>query len=131
MIVAAAFFHELNREPKEKATVAISLTEDIKTVEDLVNDPRALLEQAQKNGRPVVIAEGGKPAVVMLKAERYEWLVHLVNFARLINEAEESIRQGKTITLEEFERELEKKYGYKLSVRNKPRRKSRLRSSSR
>jgi prevent-host-death family protein len=111
--------------------VAISLTEDIKTVEDLVNDPRALLKQAQRNGRPVVIAEGGKPAVVMLKAERYEWLVHLVNFARMMNEAEESIRKHGTITLEEFEREIEKKYGYKLSPRTKPARKVRQRSSSR
>jgi hypothetical protein len=106
MIVAASFLHELNRESKEKATVAISLTEDIKTVEDLVNDPRGVLKQAQANGGPVVIAEGGKPAVVMLKAEQYEWIVHLVNFGRKINEAEESIRKGKTIPAEEVFRKL-------------------------
>jgi prevent-host-death family protein len=87
--------------------VAISLSEDIKTVEDLVNDPRGLLKQAQRNGRPVAIAEAGKPAVVMLKAERYEWLVHLVNFARMMNEAEESIRAGRTRPVEEFFKELE------------------------
>jgi prevent-host-death family protein len=111
--------------------VAISISEDIKTVEDLVNDPRTLLEQAQRNGRPVVIAEAGKPTVVLLKAERYEWLVHVVNLARLLNEAEESIRTGGTISLDEFVREMEKKYGYKLSPRTKPARKSRHRSGSR
>jgi prevent-host-death family protein len=120
-----------NRNIRENITVSISITEDIKTVEDLVNNPRALVEQAQRNGRPVVIAEAGKPAVVMLRAECYEWLVHLVELARLLNEAEESIRTGGTIPLEEFGREMEKKYGYKLSPRAKPARKGRYRISSR
>jgi prevent-host-death family protein len=106
MIVQAARPQYLNREQQQETTVAISLTEDIKTVEDLVNDPRGLLEQAQRNGRPVVIAEAGKPAVVLLKAERYEWLMHLVTLSRMLNEAEESIRQGKTIPAEEVFKEL-------------------------
>ncbi len=104
--------------------MSISLTEDIKTVEDLEADPRALLEQAQRTRRPIVIAEAGKPAVVMLTAERYEWLVHLVNFSRLINEGEKSIREGGTIPLEDFIRDMEAKHGYKLSRRAKPTRKS-------
>lgn len=103
--------------------MAISLTEDIKTVEDLVNDPRALLKQAQRNGRPIVIAEGGKPAVVMLKAERYEWLVHLVNFARMMNEAEEDIRAGRVRPAEEFFKELENEG--KIPRRNRSRGRSR------
>jgi prevent-host-death family protein len=81
-------------------------------VEDLEADPRALLAQAQRTGRPLVIAEAGKPAVVLLTAERYEWLVHLVNFARLINEGEESIRKEGTRPLEDFIRDMEAKHGY-------------------
>ena len=87
--------------------MSIHLAEDVKTVDDLEANPRALLEQAQRTGRPVVIAEGGKPAVVMLTAERYEWLVHLVNFTRLINEAEADIRAGRTRPAEEVFKELE------------------------
>jgi prevent-host-death family protein len=87
--------------------VAISPTQDVKTVEDFVSAPRALLEQAQQTGRPIVIAEAGKPAVVLLSAERYEWLVHLLNFSRLVNEAEEDVRAGRTRPLEDFIRELE------------------------
>jgi PHD/YefM family antitoxin component YafN of YafNO toxin-antitoxin module len=131
MIARTARLEEVNRGRQESVTVSISLAEDIKTVEELVSDPRALLALAQRNGRPVVIAEGGKPTVVMLKAERYEWLVHLVKLARLLNESEESIRKHGTITLEEFEREVEKKYGYALSPRTKPARKGRQRSNSR
>ncbi len=124
MIGAMNDSHNPNRKKRESATVSISLAEDVKTVEDLVADPRALLDQAQRTGRPVVIAEAGKPAVVLLTAERYEWLVHLVNFARLINEGEESIRKEGTVPLEDFIRDMEAKHGYKLSRRAKPARKS-------
>jgi len=58
MIGPATDSHNPNRKLRESATVSISLTEDIKTVADLEADPRALLEQAQRAGRPVVIAEG-------------------------------------------------------------------------
>jgi prevent-host-death family protein len=100
----------------------ISLTEDVKTVDDLEAAPRALLEQAQRTGRPIVIAEAGKPAVVMLTAERYEWLIHLINFSRLINEAEAEVRAGKVRPVEEFIKELEDEG--KLPSRNRRARRS-------
>jgi prevent-host-death family protein len=86
--------------------VSISLAEDVKTVQDLEAAPRALVEQAQRTGRPIVIAEAGKPAVVLLTAERYEWLIHLRNLARLLNEAEADIRAGRTRPAEEVFEEL-------------------------
>jgi prevent-host-death family protein len=106
MIVLAVLLQPDNRRRPEETTMAISLTEDIKTVEDLVNDPRGLLKQARRNGRPVVIAEGGKPAVVMLKAERYEWLVHLVNLNKLLNEGVEDVLAGRVKPAEQVFREL-------------------------
>jgi prevent-host-death family protein len=91
----------------EAITMSISPAEDVKTVEDLEAAPRKLLEQARTTGRPVVIAEAGKPALVLLTAERYEWLVHLVNFSRLMNEGMEDLRAGRVRPLEEFIKELE------------------------
>jgi prevent-host-death family protein len=86
--------------------VSIQLTEDIKTVEDLEKAPRELLEQAHRTGRPVVIAEAGKPAVVLLKAERYEWLLHLVNLSRLLNEGLEDLLAGRVRPADEVFKEL-------------------------
>ena len=103
--------------------MAISLAEDIKTVDDLEKAPRALLEQVRRTNRPIVIAEAGKPTTVMLPAERYEWLVHLVNLSRLLNEGEEDIRAGRVRPLEEFIRELEDEG--KLPRRNQRSRRSR------
>jgi prevent-host-death family protein len=124
MIGSAETSHNPNRKTRESATVSISLSEDIKTLADLEADPRALVSQAQRTGRPVVIADAGKPAVVMLKAERYERLIHLLNLSRLLNEGEESIRKEGTISLEDFIRDMEKAHGYKLSRRTRPARKS-------
>lgn len=53
-----------------------------------------------------MIAEAGKPAVVMLTAERYEWLVHLQNLSRLLHEAEADIRTGRVRPAEEVFKEL-------------------------
>lgn len=114
--------HTPNRKKRESATVSISPAEDVKTVEDLETAPRALLEQARATGRPVIIAEAGKPSVVILAAERYEWLVHLVNLARLLNEAEADIRAGRTRPAEEFFKELEDEG--KLPRRNRRARRS-------
>jgi prevent-host-death family protein len=114
--------HNPNRKKREGATVSISPAEDVKTMEELATDPHRLVEQARATGRPVVIAETGKPSVVLLTAERYEWLVHLVNFARLINEAEAEIRAGKVRPVEEFIKELEDEG--KLPRRNRRARRS-------
>jgi prevent-host-death family protein len=96
----------VNRKRQKRTTVSIHLTEDIKTVEDLENAPRDLLEQAQRSGRPVIIAEAGKPAVVLLTAERYEWLIHLVNLSRMLNEGMEDVRAGRVRPAEEVFKEL-------------------------
>jgi prevent-host-death family protein len=86
--------------------VPISLAEDVKTVEDLEAAPRTLLEQARATGRPVVIAEAGKPSVVMLTAERYEWLIHVRNLSRLLHEGEADVRAGRVRPAEEVFKEL-------------------------
>ncbi len=90
----------------EATIMAISLAEDVKTVEDLEAAPRKLLEQARATGRPVVIAEAGKPSVVVLTAERYEWLIHLLNLSHMLNEGMEDLRAGRVKSVEDVFKEL-------------------------
>jgi prevent-host-death family protein len=87
--------------------MAISLTEDFKTAEELTNQTEAILEQVQKNGRPVVITHGGKPAAVLLDVAKYEWMVHLLNLSRLLNEGMEDVRAGRVRPAEEVFKELD------------------------
>src|SRR3989442_1175776 len=86
--------------------MAISLTEDFKTIEELREDPDAVVEQVHKTGRPVIVTTRGKPDVVMLDAAVYENRLKTVNMAHLIAEAEASIRVHGTRPVEEFMDEL-------------------------
>src|SRR5262245_13433706 len=86
--------------------MSISLTEDFKTAEELANQVQAILAQVRQNGRPVVVTQDGKPAAVLLDVARYEWMVHLLNLSRMLNEAEAEVRAGKTRPAEEFFKEL-------------------------
>jgi prevent-host-death family protein len=102
--------------------MAISLTEDFKTIEELRADPDAVLKQARKTGRPVVVTVRGKPDVVILDAAVYESRLKAMNMAHLIAEAEASIRTQGTRPVEEFMDELY--HEKKIPRRNRPRRRA-------
>src|SRR5436305_8363039 len=97
--------------------MSISLTEDFRTAEELANQTPAILEEVRKQKRPVVVTQDGKPAAVLLDVERYEWMVHLLNFTRMINEAEAEVRAGKTRPADEVFKEIlgEKRRAKKVS----------------
>jgi prevent-host-death family protein len=86
--------------------MAISLTEDVKTIEELREDPDAILKQIHKTGRPVVVTVRGKPDVVILGAAVYEDRLKTLNMAHLIAEAEASVRVHGTRPIKEFMNEL-------------------------
>jgi prevent-host-death family protein len=87
--------------------MTMSLTEDFKTVNELADQTRELLEQVRRTGRPMAITMDGKPAVVLLEAGHYEWLLHLLNLSRLLHQAEEDVRTGRVQPLEDFLKELD------------------------
>jgi prevent-host-death family protein len=97
--------------------MTISLTEDFKTVDELRQDPEAILTQVRNTGRPVVITHDGKPGAVMLPVEAFERLIHTVNLARLLAEGQEDLRAGRTQPLEEWMKEFER--ANKLPGRNR------------
>ena len=86
--------------------MSLILTEDYKTVEELRAAPDAILQQVEQSGRPVVLTDQGKPAVVLLAANHYEQLIHTLNLTRMLAEGERDIRAGRTRPAEEFFDEL-------------------------
>jgi prevent-host-death family protein len=82
--------------------MTISLTEDFKTVAELVNDPDGLLDQLKKTGRPINITRDGKPTAVILDVETFERLIQAINLAKFIGPAEEDVLAGRTKPLKEF-----------------------------
>jgi prevent-host-death family protein len=87
--------------------MTISLTEDFKTVAELVNDPDGLLDQLKKTGRPINITRDGKPTAVILDVETFERLIQAINLAKFIGPAEEDVLAGRTKPLKEFIEEFE------------------------
>ena len=86
--------------------MAISLMEDIKTMKEFQEQLPEAMKQIHRTGRPIIVTVGGKPDVVLLDAAVYERRLKTVNLARLLAEAENDVRTGKTRTASSFLSEL-------------------------
>jgi prevent-host-death family protein len=100
--------------------MTFSLTNDFKTADELASQTQEILEQVRSTGQEVAITMDGKPAVVLIAASRYEWMLHVLNLSRMLHEAEASVRNGRTQPLEEFLDELNREE--KTSSRHQRRR---------
>ena len=85
--------------------MAISLSEDFKTLEELREDAEAVIAQVHRTGRPIVVTVRGKPDVVILDAAVYESRLKTVNFAHMVAEAEAEVRAGLAKPVEEIFKE--------------------------
>lgn len=86
--------------------MSISLKEDFRSLAEFEEDPREVVKQVHRTGRPVVVTVKGKPDVIVLDAADFERRLKLVNLARLLAEAEADVKAGRTRRAEEFFSEL-------------------------
>jgi prevent-host-death family protein len=86
--------------------MSISFQEDFRSVAEFEQDPREIMRQVHRTGRPVVVTVKGKPDVIVLDAAVFERRLKLVNLAHLLAEAEADHRAGRTRPVEEFFSEL-------------------------
>jgi prevent-host-death family protein len=100
--------------------IAISLTEDFKTVDEVQGDFASVLKHVHRTRRPLVVTKRGKPSAVIMDAETYEWKLHVLTLGRMLAEAEADLRAGKGRPIEEFFAELDLEN--KVSRHHKPRR---------
>ena len=86
--------------------MSISFQEDFRSVAEFEQDPREIMRQVHRTGRPVVVTVKGKPDVIVLDAAVFERRLKLVNLAHLLAEAAADLRAGRTRPVEEFFSEL-------------------------
>jgi prevent-host-death family protein len=75
--------------------MAISITEDIRSITDLKRNTNAVLEQIHKTKRPVVLTVNGKAEAVLLDAKEYEKITKAFSLLKLLTPAEEDIKEGR------------------------------------
>jgi len=75
--------------------MAISITQDIRSITDLKRNTNSILEQIHKTKRPVILTVNGKAEAVLIDAKEYEKINNAFNLLKLLAPAEEDISSGK------------------------------------
>ncbi|MBW1768920.1 MAG: type II toxin-antitoxin system Phd/YefM family antitoxin [Deltaproteobacteria bacterium] len=75
--------------------MALSITEDIRSITDLKRNTNSVLKQIHKTKRPVVLTVNGKAEAVLLSAKEYEKIANAFNLLKFLIPAEEDIRNNR------------------------------------
>lgn len=85
---------------------------DIESLTAFKRNTTAYVKKIKKSGNPLVLTVNGKAEIIVQDAESYQRMIELLDRAETIEairEGLESVRQGKTMSLDEFDKEIRKK----------------------
>ena len=91
----------------------LNIDRDIHSLSDFKRKTPDFIEQLEKTGEPVVLTINGRARLVVQDAQSYQRMLELLDRAETIEairEGLESAKQGKTISLKQFDREMRKKF---------------------
>lgn len=84
---------------------SLNLKEDIRSISDFRAHSNEFIEQINRNHRPIVLTQHGKSAAVLLDLDGYEKLTSAIELYQDIARGEEDIKEGRTFTQAEIEKE--------------------------
>jgi prevent-host-death family protein len=85
---------------------------DIESLTAFKRNTNEYVKKIKESGNPLVLTVNGKAEIVVQDAESYQRMLELLDRAEAIEavrEGLESVRQGKTMSLDEFDKEMRKK----------------------
>jgi prevent-host-death family protein len=88
--------------------MALSITEDIRSITDLKRNTNSILDQIHKTKRPVVLTVNGKAEAVLIDAKEYEKITHAFNLLKLLVPAEKDISAGEYKEAKDFFKEFKR-----------------------
>ncbi len=91
----------------------LNIGRDIHSLSDFKRKTPEFIEQLAKTGEPVVLTINGRAKLVVQDAESYQRMLELLDRAETIEairEGMEAVRQGKTMSVEQFDKEMQKKF---------------------
>lgn len=92
----------------------LNIGRDILSLSDFKRKTPEFIEQLEKTGEPVVLTINGRAKLVVQDAKSYQRMLELLAQAETIEairEGLESVRQGKTMSLDQFDKKMRKKLG--------------------
>jgi prevent-host-death family protein len=90
----------------------LNIRRDIHSLSDFKRKTPKFIEQLEKTGQPVVLTINGRAKLVVQDAESYQRMLELIDRAETIEairEGLESVEQGKTMSLDQFDKEMQKR----------------------
>ncbi|HEX8424242.1 MAG TPA: type II toxin-antitoxin system Phd/YefM family antitoxin [Pyrinomonadaceae bacterium] len=85
---------------------------DIESLTAFKRNTTEYVKKIKKSGNPMILTVNGKAEIVVQDAESYQRMLELLDRAETIEavrEGLESVRQGKTMSLDGFDKEMRKK----------------------
>jgi prevent-host-death family protein len=85
---------------------------DIESLTAFKRNTNEYVKKIKKSGNPLVLTVNGKAELVVQDAESYQRMMEILDQAETIEavrEGLEAVRQGRTMSLEDFDKEMRKK----------------------
>jgi len=90
----------------------LNIGRDIHSLSDFKRKTPDFIEQLERTGEPVVLTINGRAKLVVQDAESYQRMLELLDRAEAIEairEGLDSVKRGKSMSLEQFDKEIRKK----------------------
>lgn len=90
----------------------LNIEGDIHSLSDFKRKTPEFLDQLEKTGEPVVLTINGRARLVVQGAASYQRMLELLERAETIEairDGLESVRQGRTMSLDQFDRKMRKR----------------------
>lgn len=88
--------------------MALTPSEDIRSVTDLKRKTKEILNHIHRTQRPVVLTVNGRANAVLMDTKTYEKHLQAGNMARLLAPAEEDVAAGRTRPMRSFLKEFKR-----------------------
>jgi prevent-host-death family protein len=86
--------------------------QDIESLTAFKRNTTEYVKKIKKSGNPLVLTVNGKAEIIVQDAKSYQRMLELLDRAETIEAVREglaSVRQGKTMSLDQFDKEMRKK----------------------
>jgi len=70
----------------------------VRSITDLKNNTKRLVQEVAGGGRPVLITQNGKPTVVVMSAMEHDRLRDTLAMLKLLAQSQDSVRRGERLS---------------------------------